>query len=159
MKLELRWAEIRFEEDTTRQSPGRIVGVLGVYGERASDRPEMVMAGAFTFPDGGVVVNRQHERKSPIVRVHPRIDGNVVRVDQPLLDTTAGRDAAVEIRGGLMTGLSVEMYVKEERQRNGIREIISAYVPRAALVDSSSYLGATVEVRERLATARRRLWL
>ena len=99
MKLELRWAEIRFEEDTTRQSPGRIVGVLGVYGERASDRPEMVMAGAFTFPDGGVVVNRQHERKSPIVRVHPRIDGNVVRVDQPLLDTTAGSDAATRNSG------------------------------------------------------------
>ena len=58
-----------------------------------------------------------------------------------------------------MTGLSVEMYVREERQRNGIREIISAYVPRAALVDSASYLGSTVEVRERLATARRRVWL
>ena len=159
MKLELRHCEIRFEEDESRLSPGRIVGVLGVYGERASDRPEMIMAGAFQFPDGGVVVNRQHERKSPIVRVHPRIDGNTVRVDQPLLDTVAGRDAATEIRGGLMTGLSVEMYVREERQSNGLREILSAYVPRAALVDSSSYLGATVEVRERLVTARRRVWL
>ena len=49
MKLELRWAEIRFEEDESRLSPGRIVGTLIQYETRASDRPEMVMAGAFKF--------------------------------------------------------------------------------------------------------------
>ena len=39
--------EVRFEEDETRQSPGRIVGTLINYGEHAADRPEVIEPGAF----------------------------------------------------------------------------------------------------------------
>ena len=37
--------EVRAADDDTRQSPGRIVGTLLTYGERASDRNELFEAG------------------------------------------------------------------------------------------------------------------
>ena len=148
MKPEFRQCEIRFEEDSTRESPGLLTGVLVVYGVEAKDRKEVVDAGAFHFPPTGVVVNRQHERSAPIVRLQPETHGNEVTVSQPLLNTTAGRDAALEVRGGLLTGLSAEMYVEAQQYRNGIRHITKAYVPRAALVDGASHTGSKVEVRE-----------
>ena len=39
--MDLITCEIRFAEDETRQTPGRLVGTLLTYGERASDRPEV----------------------------------------------------------------------------------------------------------------------
>ena len=55
---------IELRADDSRESPGRIVGTLVTYGERASDRPELFEAGSLTWPDGGVVLNRQHTRTS-----------------------------------------------------------------------------------------------
>lgn len=150
MSMERILCEVRFEEDETRLSPGRMVGTLATYGERAGDRPEFIRDGGLLFPPTGIVINRQHVRSSPILRALPIIDGKVVRIDSPLLNTTAGRDAAEEMRGEtpLLTGLSVEMYVRNEGVRNGMREIISAYVPRAGLVDSPSYKDSLVELRQ-----------
>ena len=41
------------------------------------------------------------------MRVIPEVRGDAIVIDQALPDTTAGRDAAAEVRQGLMTGLSV----------------------------------------------------
>ena len=46
MKDEIRCA-IECRADETRQSPGRLVGRILRYGERALDRPELFEAGAF----------------------------------------------------------------------------------------------------------------
>ena len=69
--------------------------------------------------------NRQHERrkKSPIMRVIPALVGDELRIDQALPDTQAGRDAAVEIRSGLMRGLSVSF----QAQRQAFRGRRAAY--------------------------------
>lgn len=154
--------EIRFAEDP--DGPGRLVGTLLTYEQRASDRPEVFKAGALTWPKAGVVIDRQHDRFSPIVRALPFVEGNAVKIDVKLPDTTAGRDAAQEVRSGLMTGLSVEFQSRAEGRRGGLREIRQAFTARAGLVDDPSYTESKVDIRSKSRDpededSRYRLWL
>lgn len=141
--------EVRFQEDETRATPGRLTGVLMTYGERASDRPEMFDPGALYFPPNGLLVNEQHNRQAPILRASPTVDGKTVLIDSPFPDTARGRDAATNLREGVLTGLSVEFFPEKETTRGGLRVIQRAFVPRAGLVDAPSYTGSTAEVRDR----------
>ena len=70
-------------------------------------------------------------------------------IDQPLPDSPAGRDAAVEIRSGLMRGLSVEFKALRARMVNGVRRISEAALVAGGLVDDPSYASARVEVRDK----------
>ena len=137
---------IEVRADDARQSPGRIVGSLLVYGKRAKDRPEKFAPGALHWPSAGIVLNEQHNRQAPILRFTPEVDGDEVRIDALLPDTQRGRDAAVMIRNGTMTGLSIEFRSESEGRAAGVREIRRAHLSAAALVDSPSY-GTSVEVR------------
>ena len=160
MKDEL-LCEVRFAEDETRQSPGRLTGVLMPYETRASDRAEIFELGALEWPDAGVLIRRQHDRSRPIVKVVPFMDGSDLRIDAPLLNSTAGRDTAEELRSGVLTGLSVEFTSTKETRRGGLRVIQKAMLGGAGLVDYPSYMGAKVELRAKTDTQRRiaRLWL
>ena len=106
MNDEIRCA-VELRADETRQGPGRLVGRIVRYGERAIDRAELFEPGALSWPADGVILNRQHVRNLPIMRVVPIERDGELRIDQTLPDTLAGRDAATEIRAGLMRGLSV----------------------------------------------------
>ena len=75
---------IECREDETRRGPGRIVGRILTYGERATDRPELFERGALSWPSDGVVLNRQHARHAPIMRVRPTQVGDELRIDQIL---------------------------------------------------------------------------
>lgn len=130
-------------------SPGRITGVLLRYGERAADRPELFEADSLRWAAEGIVLNRQHNRAAPIMRVVPVVKEGAVMIDAPLPDTLAGRDAAAEIRGGLMRGLSVEFRAVKESFEGNLRRIKEAVLGGAGLVDSPSYAGSGVEVRDR----------
>ena len=70
MNNEIR-CKVSCEEDRTRSGPGRIVGRILTYGERATDRAELFERGALSWPADGVVLNRQHARGAPIMRVLP----------------------------------------------------------------------------------------
>ena len=146
MTDEIRCA-IEFRADNSRESPGRIVGTLLTYGERAGDRPEVFEAGSLTFADDGLVLNRQHSRQAPIMRFTPELRGRELVIDSALPNTTAGRDAAKEIRSGLLRGLSVEFIAKREENRGGLRRILSGELRGAGLVDSPAYSGSAVSVR------------
>ena len=146
---------IECREDETRRGPGRLVGRILTYGERARDRAELFERGALSWPDDGVVLNRQHERGKPIMRIVPTVDGDELRINQPLPDTAAGRDAAEEVRAGLLTGLSVSFQAKRQAFAGGVRRIQSAAMTAVSLVDSPSY-DAPVEVRARRNGGRRR---
>ena len=65
-------------------------------------------------------------RGAPIMRVIPELRGDELVIDQPLPDTQAGRDAAVEVRSGLMRGLSVEFKAIRASVVSGVRRIASA---------------------------------
>ena len=159
MSDELRCAiELRADDG----SPGRLTGTLLTYGERAGDRAEMFEAGALRWPDNGILLRRMHQRAQPIMRITPELRGDRIVLDAPLPDTRAGRDAAAEIRSGVLGGLSVEFRATSQRFTSGVRRIGGALLTGAGLVDSPSYRGSRVELRGRRRVghlAGRRLWL
>ena len=84
--------------------------------------------------------------------------GDELRIDQPLPDTIAGRDAATEIRSGLLRGLSVSFEAARQSFAGGVRRISQASMTAVGLVDEPSY-DAPVEVRARVKGRRhRRPW-
>ena len=107
--------EVRFQEDETRLSPGRLSGTLLTYEVRASDRAELFARGSLYWPDTGITVNDQHNRKETIVRAVPFLDGDAIKIDVELPDTQRGRDCAVNVRSGILTGLSVEFHCRARR--------------------------------------------
>ena len=144
--------EIRFAEDETRESPGRLLsGVLLTYGEIASDRKELFEPNSLRFPDGGLWINDSHDRRAPILRAMPKLEGRALLIDAPIPNTQRGRDIIVGLQSDppLYTGLSLEFKAEREVRRNGLRVIQKAFAPSAAIVDVPSYKGSTVEVRER----------
>ena len=157
MRVESRAVEIRLADDPERMGPGKLEGVLMPYGQRAADRPEMFEAGALHWPDDGVLLRLMHRRDSPVARFTPEATEAEVRVSIALPDTTAGRDAAANVRAGVLKGLSVEFHAERETQRDGLRVIQRARLVGAGLVDSGAYSGATVEARAK--GRRRRVWL
>ena len=76
----------------------RMVGTLLVYGEKAGDRPEVFAPDSLTFAMVGWFLNRQHERRSPIMRFTPEVRGRELVIDAKLPNTAAGRDAAAEVQ-------------------------------------------------------------
>ena len=132
-------------------------GVLMTYGEQASDRPEVFADGALWWDDQGVMLREQHNRQAPIARFTPQVDGNRVLVDIPLPDTQRGRDAALMVREGHFTGLSVEFRSNREHRQAGLRVLTRAQLTGAGLVDEPSYRLSSVAVRHR--GRRRRIWL
>ena len=155
--IESRAVEIRLSDDPDRQGPGKLEGVLMPYETRAADRPELFEAGALHWPSEGVLLRVMHRRDSPIARFTPEASESEVRVSIQLPDTTAGRDAAANVRAGVLRGLSVEFHAEKETRRDGLRVIERARLVGAGLVDSPSYAGAGVEARGK--AGRRRLWL
>ena len=152
--------EVRALEDETRQSAGILSGTLMVYGERAQDRPEMFDVGALRWPETGIVVNEQHSRIAPVVRVIPFLEGQAVKIHQRVPNTQRGRDALTNLREGVFTGLSVEFGAFQEEFRSGLRVIRDALLTGAALVDMGSYASAKAEARERATRGKRRaIWL
>ena len=158
MTTEIRCA-LDLRADADRGGPGRLTGVLMRYGDAGQHGREVFARGALSWPDGGIVLNMQHDRTQPIVRFVPVDDGDEVRIDAQLPDTAAGRDAAVMVRNGTLRGASVEFRSEREGMRGGIREISGAVLVRAGLVDDPSYPDSTVEVRADANPARRRVWL
>ena len=157
MKTETRAIEIRLADDPERMLPGKLVGILMPYGQRAADRPEMFEPGALHWPADGVLLRSMHKRQDPVARFIPEATDTEVRVSIDLPDTTAGRDAAANVRAGVLRGLSVEFNAERERQVDGVRVIQRAALMGAGLVDSGAYAGATVEARSE--AKRRRVWL
>ncbi len=151
---------IEFRQDESRESPGRLVGVLLPYEVRAADRPEMFEQGALRIPPEGILLREMHRRDSPIMRIRPFLEGSELRVDQAFPNTTAGRDAAQNLRppDNIYSGLSVEFKAIRETRRGGVRLVQDGILTGAGLVDLGAYRQALAEVRQQ-ATRRRRLWL
>ena len=149
---------VELRADDSLASPGRLTGVLMRYGERASGgRSEVFEPDSLSWPDAGIVLDRQHNDREPIMRVVPELRDGAVVIDTPLPDTAAGRNAASEVRAGLMIGLSVKFRARRQRYAGGVRRIADALLVGAGLVHNPEYSGSAVEVRER--GRRRRLWL
>ena len=154
---EIRFCSIEIRADESRQSAGRLVGVLMPYGTEARDRREIFEAGSLTWDDPkGIVINRMHQRSSPIMRCVPvEVEGRLM-IDSAIPDTVAGRDCVSEVRSGLLASLSVEFRAVKQTIVGGLRRISAAVLTGAAVCDAGSYEAATVEAR---AQKRRQIWL
>ena len=150
--------EIRLEE--AEGKPARLIGTLMPFGQQARDRAELFEPGSLSWAEGGIILNRQHTRSAPILRFTPvEVEGRLT-IDAPIPDTAAGRDALAELSGPhpLFRGLSIEFRAVRQTIVGGIRKIGSAVLTAAALVDSGSYEGATVEARAEALAAAEREW-
>ena len=133
--------------------PARLVGVLMPYGERAKDRAEIFERGSLSWDERGIIVNRMHQRASPIMRCVPIEKGGKLVIDSLIPSTTAGADCEAEIRAGLLTSLSVEFRSVRERFVGGVRHLSEAVLTGAGLVDAGAYESATVEARAKVEAA------
>ena len=138
--------EIRIE-DRAAAKP-RLIGTLMSYNELAIDRPETFLPGSLKWDESGIVLNRSHERKNPILKFTPTESEGRVLIDVELPATTAGSDALAEIRSGLFSSLSIEFKSIKESFVGGCRRISEALLSGAALCAEGSYRGSVVEARE-----------
>lgn len=146
---------IEIRADESRATPGRLYGVLMHEGAPASDRPETFAPGSLSWPDDGIPLNVQHDRRALVQRVMPERRGELVVVDEPIIDTQRGRDLATMIRAGAVRGLSVEFRARRQRYDGGRRVVLDGLLVGAGAVDSPSYASSRVEVRKR---KERRWW-
>ena len=137
-------------EDRAEGRPARLVGVLMPYNTEARDRREVFEAGSLSWDARGIIVNRMHQRASPIMRVIPIVEGNEVRIDAEIPSTAAGLDCLAEVRSGLLVSLSVEFRSVREKFVGGCRRIAEAVLTGAAVCDAGAYEGATVEARAKI---------
>ena len=94
------------------------------------------------------------------MRAFPKTVGAEVRIDEQIPDSIQGRSIANELRAKVFTGMSVEFSPLEESMDGDVRVVRRARLLAAAVVDSPSYSGATVEVRGRSELEiRHDLWL
>ena len=150
------YAAVEYAEDTTRESPGHIRGVLVTFGQVAKDRPDVYEQDCLTWPDGGIVLNEMHDRKQAIKRFSPYLDGAELRVNFPLPATQRGRDAATMVKDGTYSGLSMEVARDSivATYRAGVRHISRGKLVAAALVDEAAFLGSVVDVHGKRETNR-----
>ena len=141
--------EIRAAEDG---NPPQLFGVMVTEGRAASGgRAELFTPGSVEWPADGVGILLAH-RAAPETRAaaERQPDGRITLTGEA---TPAIREA---VEGGRQY-MSVEFHSLAERTtKGGVREILRAYVPDAALVDRPEYDTTAAEVRTR---RRRRLWL
>ena len=131
-----------------REQAGReptLYGTLIQEGRAATGgRAEVFAPGAIEWPSEGVGVATVH-------RGEIETRGQVVRARNGELSITAR--ATDKIRAAFAEGkrfLSVEFVPLEERTtRGGVREVLRAFVARAALVHQPEYDIATAELRSR----------
>ena len=141
------YAAIQYAEDATRESAGRLTGVLVTYGEQAKDRPDVYEQDSLTWASA-IVLNEMHERKQPITRFEPYLAGAELRVDFPLPPTQRGRDCSYLVKNGTLRGLSMEVARDSivATYRAGVRHISRGTLVAAALVDEAAFLGSVVDV-------------
>ncbi|MDE2783790.1 MAG: hypothetical protein OXK77_12605 [Gemmatimonadota bacterium] len=133
-------AEIRAAEDGQH-----LHGTLIQEGRAASGgRREVFTPGSVEWPSAGVGILTAH-RTVPEVRAIPvRESDGKITVKAPA--TPAIREA---VEGGRKF-MSVEFHALEERTtKGGVREVLRAFVPDAALVDAPEYDSTSAEVRRR----------
>ena len=157
------FCEVRFAEDETRESAGRLIATLLTEGIPARDRAEVFERGALRWDENeGIPIDVQHVRSSLAARAFPvRGSDGSLSIDAPLVDGVWGREARALVKGGVATGMSIQFAPVKQSRRGGMRVISEARLLRASVVDRGAY-GTNIEVRQEGTTATYRrvhLWL
>lgn len=152
--LEHRYCELRAEGRT-------LEGEAIVYGDEAVFPwgRERIEPGAFA-PLGDVILNRQHDRKTPLARTGGGgleiIDSaQALRIRASLPETQASSETLTLIRSKVLRGLSIEFVASAERAEGDLRIIERANLSGVAVVDSGQYPQSLVQAREAEMRAKR----
>ena len=161
MKTEIRYAPLEIRDDPTRQSHGILTGTLMRYGDVAPRFNERFEAGALYWDGDGVNLVEQHNRAATIQRVEPRTDGDRIRLEIPIIDTTADVIFQRWFGTGRFDGFSPEFVSEREtRDAAGVRVIQRAKLVRVGIVDMPAYGDSVASVRadDMLRTKERQRW-
>ena len=132
--------EIRLEGRTLR-------GVVMPYGTIASDRAEMFTPGAFG-PVSKIALDLQHDPRTIVAKAAELMDTPTALTLRAELGE--GSAALSLVRRRALRGLSVAFRALEQRMdSSGVRVVSRAQLVRVGLVDSPSYAGSTIELRQR----------
>ena len=119
---------------------------------------ERIEAGAFA-PLGDVILNRQHDRKTPLARtgggglaLHDTATALAIRAELP--DTQAANDTLKLVKAKILRGLSIEFHARQERQEGDLRIIERAELVGVGVVDSPQYPKSLIEARAKELRAR-----
>ena len=125
-------------------------GVLIQEGRVASARPEVFAPGSLVWSATGIALRAEHLGVEDSRAIPTREANGEIRIAAP---------ASAPLVAAFNEGrrfLSIEFHaLQETRSAAGVREIQSAFLPGAALVESPEYKQAVAEVR----ASRRRVWL
>lgn len=159
MEPERRYAPVELRAD------GRgLAGVAMPYGTVA-DLPfgrETFEPGAFraALASADVILRVQHDRGRPLARTGAGLvltdDDQALRMDAELLGTREAEDALLNVRAGILRGLSVEFHAISERMAGDVRTIERAEIVGIGLVDRPAYIDAVVSARAAEARSRAR---
>ena len=144
-----------FEVEIREGRPGyepSLRGTMLTEGRAASGgRAEVFVPGSVEWPSEGVAILTEH-------RGTVEVRGQVVRQrDGKLTLTARATDAIKQAVAAGRKWMSVEFRALEERTtKGGVREVLRAFVPAAALVSSPEYDTTRAEVRSQ---KKRRVWL
>lgn len=142
--------EIRYSKVAVQGN--RLTGRVMTYGEEATGAPgpEMFLPGSFIWDD--VILNRQHERLTPLARTNGgglelRDTDVALEMYATLADTASAKDTLALVKSRVLRGLSVEFRALSETLSNGVRVIEKAELRGIGVVDSPAYAGSLVEAR------------
>ncbi|MDE0331473.1 MAG: HK97 family phage prohead protease [Nitrospinae bacterium] len=154
MNPERRYCELRTEGRTFE-------GEALVYGDEAvfSWGRERIEPGAFA-PVGDVILNRQHDRKTPLARtggggLELNDTPEALRIHASLPETEAANDTLTLVRAKILRGLSIEFHATAERGEGDLRIIEKARLVGVAVVDEPQYPQSLVQAREAEMRAKR----
>ena len=130
-------------------------GVLLTEGRAASGgRAEVFAPGSVQWPSGGVGIAVGHDGDSETVAHPVRASNGEIRVTARLTEKLR---QAVEAGARFM---SVEFHALDERRTPaGVREVLSALVPRAVLTGNPEYDTTAAEIRNQTDDERYLRWL
>ena len=144
-----------FSVEVRESEPGRprLYGTMVTEGRAASGgRAELFAPGSVQWPTEGVGIQTRHH--GPV-----EVQAQPVRQRDGRIEVRG--DAPAPIREAIAAGrkwLSVEFVAVSGRgvTKGGVREVLEAFVPRAALTDDPEYDSTAAELRSK---RRRRVWL
>ncbi|MBN8727596.1 MAG: HK97 family phage prohead protease [Xanthomonadales bacterium] len=156
--------EVRSTAGVSSPSPGRLVGLAAVFGAPANlgEFTETVRPGAFTraLAERGesILALYDHERRSVLGRtgsgtLRLREDAQGLAFDLDLPDTTLGRDLAVLVKRGDVSGCSFAFRVHDGGDvwdfRDGVmhRELLSVDLSEITITPQPAYADTSVAVR------------
>ena len=143
-----------FEFRALDNRPGRIIGPVVVYGDRAvGPKGRETMAPGFfeNTSDKRIRVNVQHQRDKVLAAngrdLKLRDSETALIAETTLPKTTLGQDTAEDIRNGVLTGYSSQFIPRREEYRQAIRHLLSGIMSGLGVVDVPAYPQSQIELR------------